>query len=237
MPALAGDRHIPPPSSRPLATLAFVSLAIAAHAERHVLNGEQETHHMAQPAAAAKANPGPLGLMGFGVTTLVAMLVNTNIFGNNLTADAVLPLALVFGGGAQLLAGMWEFYAGNTFGATAFTGFGAFWISYYFFVVSGFAGKAGSYGVATYLLGWAIFTLVIFFAALRVNFATTTLIGLLFLTFVVLSIANFVAGNGNDASTILKVDGWLGIVTALNAFYNATAGLLKEASGRTILPV
>ena len=182
------------------------------------------------------ANPGPLGLLGFGLTTLVLSLVNSNIFGTNLTADAALPLALVFGGGAQLLAGMWEFHAGNTFGATAFTGFGAFWISFYFLITQGFAAKAGADGVATYLLGWTIFTLIMTLGALRVNGATASLFVLLLLTFVALTLNAYgILGTGN--TTFGQVGGFLGIVTAINAFYNAAAGILKDLAGKDVLPV
>ncbi len=182
------------------------------------------------------ANPGPLGLMGFGLTTLVLSLVNSNLFGTNLTADAALPLALVFGGGAQLLAGMWEFHVGNTFGATAFTGFGAFCISFYFLITQGFADKAGTYGVATYLLGWTIFTLILTIASYRVNGATASLFTLLLLTFAALTLNAYgILGTGN--TTFGQVGGYLGIVTAVNAFYNAAAGVLKDLAGKDVLPV
>jgi succinate-acetate transporter protein len=180
------------------------------------------------------ANPGPLGLLGFGVTTLLLSLVNSNLLGTNLTADAVLPLALIFGGGAQLLAGMWEFHAGNTFGATAFTGFGAFWVSFYFLVTQGFAAKAGTYGVATYLLGWTIFTLILTVASFRVNGATASLFTLLLLTFAALTIGAYM---GSDGTTLNNIGGYLGIVTAVNAFYNAAAGVLKDLAGKDVLPV
>jgi succinate-acetate transporter protein len=182
------------------------------------------------------ANPAPLGLLGFGITTLVLSLVNTNLLGANLTADAVLPLALIFGGGAQLLAGMWEFHAGNTFGATAFTGFGAFWISFYFLVTQGFAAKAGSDGVATYILGWTIFTLILVFGAVRISGAMASLFILLFLTFLGLMLNDFgVLGTGN--TTFTQVGGYLGILTAVVAFYIAAAAILKDLAGRDILPV
>lgn len=194
---------------------------------------------MAQVETATKpvtiANPGPLGLSGFGLTTLVLSLVNSNLFGTNLTADTALPLALAFGGGAQVLAGMWEFRTGNTFGATAFTSFGAFWISFYFLVTGGFAAKAGTYGVATFLLAWTVFTLVMTLGALRVNGATASLFVLLLITFALLTIGAY---NGTSGATITQFGGYVGILTALNAFYNAAAGVLKDVSGgKDVLPV
>lgn len=180
------------------------------------------------------ANPGPLGLMGFGITTLVLSLVNSNLLGSNLDAGEVLPLALAFGGGAQLLAGMWEFHAGNTFGATAFTSYGAFWISFFFLVNNGFGDPkaAGTYGVATYLLGWTIFTLLMTIGAWRVSGALGTLFSLLFLTFLALTLGGYGIG-----SNLGQIGGYLGIVTALNAFYVAVAGILKDLEGKDVLPV
>ncbi len=186
--------------------------------------------------ATAKANPAPLGLLGFGVTTLVFCLGASNLFGSKLDADPVLPLALVFGGGAQLLAGMWEFHAGNTFGATAFTGFGAFWISDFFLNTQHVAGTPGAYDAAVYLLGWTIFTFILVFGAVRINVVTASLFILLDLTFLALTLQNFgILGNGN--TTLLQIGGVLGIITALNAFYNATAAIVKDLAGRDVLPV
>jgi len=194
---------------------------------------------MAQPTARPVANPAPLGLLGFGITTLVLSLWNSNLFGSNLTGDAALPLALIFGGGAQLLAGMWEFHAGNTFGATAFTGFGAFWISFYFLLTQGFAAHAGSFGVATYLLGWTIFTGILTFGAWRVNAVTGSLFSLLFLTFLALTLDSQVGYGvlGTNSTLLHQVGGYLGIVTAVNAFYNAAAAILKDLAGKDVLPV
>jgi uncharacterized protein len=189
---------------------------------------------MASPAKLA--NPGPLGLCGFGLTTLVLSLANSNLLGSNLTGDAALPLALIFGGGAQVLAGMWEFHVGNTFGGTAFTGFGAFWLSFYYLLTGGFADKAGTQGVAVYLLGWTIFTFVMTLGALRVNGATASLFVLLLATFVFLTLNAFnVLGTGN--AQLGNIGGYLGIVTAVNAFYNAAAGILKDLAGKDVLPV
>ncbi len=190
---------------------------------------------MASPAK--MANPGPLGLAGFGMTTLVLSLFNSNLLGSNLGITAALPLALAFGGGAQVLAGMWEFHTGNTFGATAFTGYGAFWISFYFLATGGYldakaANFIGSQGLAVYLLGWTVFTLVMTLGALRINVATASLFVLLLLTFLALTADAFQAN-----STIHQIGGYLGLLTALNAFYNAAAGILKDLAGKDVLPV
>lgn len=189
---------------------------------------------MAQPAAVKIANPGPLGLMGFGVTTFVLSVANSNLYSDKgATAAAALPLALAFGGGAQLLAGMWEFRTGNTFGATAFTSYGAFWIATYFLLTGTFAKDGGTYGVPTFFLGWTIFTLVMTIASYRVNGATASLFTLLFVTFALLTLHFYTSGD----TTFGNIAGYVGIVTALNAFYNAAAGVLKDLAGKDVLPV
>ena len=186
----------------------------------------------------AVANPGPLGLSGFALTTLVLSLVNAGVFkSSDLGAFAVLPIALTFGGLAQLLAGMWEFKAANTFGATAFTAYGAFWIGigmFLWFAMSspGYAAAAGAQALSTILLGWTVFTFVMMLGALRVNGATASLFVLLCVTFVLLTWGSF-----SNTSSITNIGGYLGIVTAANAFYNAAAGVLKDLAGKDVLPV
>ncbi len=112
------------------------------------------------------ANPAPLGLMGFGLTTLVLSFVNANIVGGGpATFPIVLGLALAFGGLAQLLAGMWEFRTGNTFGAVAFTSYGAFWISFFFLVSFNVAELPKTEvlsALGLYLWMWGIFTGLLF---------------------------------------------------------------------------
>src|SRR6202035_176372 len=99
------------------------------------------------------ADPGPLGLAGFAMTTFILSLINANLISGG-DGNVVLALAIAYGGLAQLLAGMWEFRTGNTFGALAFTSFGAFWISFYVLLKSG---GAPTHGLAAYLLAWGGF--------------------------------------------------------------------------------
>jgi uncharacterized protein len=123
------------------------------------------------------ANPGPLGLSAFALTTFVLSMANANFLGDKLTAFAVLPVALTFGGTAQLLAGMWEFRTGNTFGATAFTSYGAFWIGiglYLLMAINSPGFTPGANGLATILLGWTIFTGVMVIGAVRVPYFSRT---------------------------------------------------------------
>jgi len=183
------------------------------------------------------ANPGPLGLSGFALTTLILSFVNANIFGGDahLSAFVVLPVALTFGGVAQMLAGMWEFKSGNTFGATAFTAYGAFWIGiglYLWFAMSSPGFKPGDESLGMILLAWTVFTLYMVFGALRINFAMAALFIVLFITFILLDIGALAA---NQGFTLLG--GYLGILTALIAFYMAAAGVLKDLAGKDVLPV
>lgn len=180
------------------------------------------------------ANPAGLGLAGFAITTMMLSLINANIVGG--AAEPVMfGMALMFGGVAQLLAGMWEFKAGNTFGATAFTAYGAFWLSFWalvqFYVKSIPAGEAGS-AVGMYLWGWAIFTGMMFIASFKTTRAVNAVFGLLLATFVLLAI-----GNSGGTTNIIHAGGYVGLVTAAVAVYTATAIVTNDTFGRTVLPV
>jgi succinate-acetate transporter protein len=147
------------------------------------------------------ANPAPLGLMSFALTTFVLSCCNAGIFGVSATspANVVTGLALFYGGLAQVLAGMWEFTTGNTFGATAFASYGAFWLSYaailvpWFGVAEGFLGHEQDLApaVAVFLLGWTIFTFLMWLGTLRSNLALSALFASLTLTFLLLTIAEY----------------------------------------------
>jgi len=205
----------------------------------------------APKAGAGIANPAPLGLAGFALTTFVLSLFNIGAGKPDAAAGAstlIIGLAVAYGGIAQFAAGMWEFVKGNTFGATAFTSYGAFWISFACIFVPGFASLAtyettdaktgavtvdSSLGAALgiYLIAWGFFTFILFLASFRLNGATVSLFFLLTVTFVILAIANF---QGSDTAT--KVGGVFGILTALNAWYLAAAGLFEDADTYFRLP-
>ena len=196
-----------------------------------------------QPAVAAttSANPAPLGLCGFALTTFVLSCINAGfILPQGVGTTIVLGLAVFYGGVAQLLAGMWEFKAGNTFGATAFSSYGAFWLSFAvifipgFGVLAAFTGKAaGSLDTAVglYLLGWAIFTGLMFLGTLKSNGALMAVFALLFLTYLFLAIGALAGSTG-----LTVFGGWLGILTALVAWYTALAGLLASGRNAFTLP-
>jgi succinate-acetate transporter protein len=178
------------------------------------------------------ADPGPLGLAGFAGTTFVLSVINANLVSVN-HIGAVLPLALAYGGLAQLLAGMWEFRTGNTFGAVAFTSFGAFWISFYFLIKVIPASAVGPHGLSLYLWMWAIFTTYMFLASLRTTAAVSLVFLLLSVTFILLAIGDM----GKGHTSITHAGGFVGIVTAAAAWYASFAAVINSTFGRVIAPV
>jgi succinate-acetate transporter protein len=180
------------------------------------------------------ADPGPLGLAGFAMTTFVLSMFNAHLVRAS-GEPVVFGLALAYGGIAQVLAGMWEFRTGNTFGALAFSSFGAFWLSLFVFEVF-FAGSipAADVGHAAglYLWAWAIFTTYMFVASLRTTGAVALVFILLAITFVLLAIG---ASGGHE--TITHWGGYLGLATAAAAWYASFAAVTNSTFGRTVLPV
>ncbi|CAG8489307.1 1116_t:CDS:2 [Dentiscutata erythropus] len=198
-------------------------------------DGKQYNNYQYQ-APPKIANPAPLGLCGFALTTFVLSIANTGS-ANVSSPSITLGLALFYGGLAQLLAGMWEFKTGNTFGATAFSSYGGFWLSFACIIIPGF-GVPGSFAnieafehaVGIYLLAWTIFTFLMFIASFRTNAGIMVLFLLLDLTFLLLTIGKFTpAGPVGDVNIATKIGGILGIITALVAWYNALAGLLADS--------
>jgi succinate-acetate transporter protein len=181
-----------------------------------------------EPAAAAVANPAPLGLAAFALTTFVLSVVNAGLVPAGGLGDVV-GLALFYGGLAQFLAGMWEFRNRNTLGATAFSSYGAFWLAFGFSVWQHLLVTGTILG--WFLLAWGLITLLLFLSALRTNLALMAVLFFLFLTFVVLAIGAF-----SGTTVITQVGGWLGIVTALLAWYTAWAGILETGQSAFRLP-
>jgi uncharacterized protein len=182
---------------------------------------------------AAIADPAPLGLAAFAGTTFVLSCFNANLISATLAA-VVIPLALFYGGLAQLLAGMWEFRKGNTFGATAFTSYGAFWLSYAVFakfIAPGLPADTAHKAVGLYLLIWAVFTIYMVVPALKVNGSVLAVFVALALTFLVLAIGEFANSTG-----IGKTGGWLGLITAVLAWYASFAAVSNATWKRAVLP-
>ncbi|MDQ6687261.1 MAG: acetate uptake transporter [Actinomycetota bacterium] len=180
------------------------------------------------------ADPAPLGLAAFALTTFVLSCVNAG-FVPATVEPVVFGVALAYGGLGQFAAGLWEFAKGNTFGATAFVSYGSFWISFWWLTGhSGLdkvpAGDVGK-GVGLYLLAWGIFTAYMTVAATRVSGAVLAVFALLTLTFLVLAWGEFATSTG-----IHKVGGYLGLLTALAAWYASFAGVTKFAFGRDLVP-
>jgi succinate-acetate transporter protein len=194
--------------------------------------GEGDRSYASAPAI---ANPGPLGLSAFALTTFVLSSANAGLF----TGSAiVLGLALFYGGFTQFCAGMWEFRVGNTFGATAFSSYGGFWISLGFALLPLFGGKSlvelagGEEAVGVFLLGWTIFTGIMLVGTLRVSIAHILLFLCLFLTFLLLTV-----GALGAVPEMSKAGGWVGLITAGVAWYIALAGVLSATRSPIQLPV
>ena len=178
------------------------------------------------------ADPGPLGLAAFAGTTFVLSIFNSGM-ANASGTDVVIGLALFYGGVGQLLAGMWEFRKANTFGALAFTSYGAFWLSFGYLIRYTDLTKATDVNQAlgVFVLMWTIFTLYMTVAAVRVSGAVGAVFVLLTLTFAALTIGYF-----NNSADWHKLGGYLGIVTALAAWYASMAGVTNATWGRIVMP-
>jgi succinate-acetate transporter protein len=172
-------------------------------------------------------------------------MVNAGLVGDKIhPGGGLLPmiaaLALAYGGAAQLIAGLWEFRTGNTFGAVAFCSFGAFWISFYF-IVQSVASNAPTEvfsGLGLYLWMWGIFTAYMFIASLRTTGAIALVFLLLAITFIVLGIGNSsLAGTTNVTNGTVKLGGYLGLATALAAWYASFAAVINSTFGRAVAPV
>jgi succinate-acetate transporter protein len=185
----------------------------------------------------AIGDPAPLGLAAFGLTTLCLSAINAGWIGAAATT-AVLAMAVPFGGTAQALAGMWAFRRGNTFAGTAFTSYGAFWISYFllvqFFIhpviTAGGAGTASQF-VGLYLFSWGLFTAYMTVASLAAARAVQAVFVLLTATFFLLC-----AGEWANSMTWHHIGGYVGIATAVAALYASFADVTNAAFKRIVLP-
>lgn len=185
----------------------------------------------------AYADPAPLGLAGFALTTLVLSFVNANIIKETGAVLVVLGLAAFYGGLAQFIAGVLEWRRGNTFGVMAFCSYGAFWLSYYW-IVTHLSAAAGDVhqAIGLYLIGWCIITAYLTLASLRTNLAVTLVLVLLTLAFLFLGIGAFQNGTPTP-DTMTKVGGWVGIFTAAAAFYASAAVVVNATHKRDLLPL
>jgi hypothetical protein len=178
------------------------------------------------------ANPAPLGLTGFGLTTILLNIHNAGFYPNN---SMILGMGIFVGGIAQIIAGILESKKNNTFGLTAFIAYGSFWLSLVAIGALprlGIADKADETAMGFYLVIWGLFTFGMFIGTLRLNRALQVVFGSLVILFGLLAIGDF-----SHSATIKVIAGYEGILCGLSAFYAAIAQVLNEVYGRVVLPL
>jgi len=182
------------------------------------------------------ADPVPVGIAGFAMTTFILSCVNAGFFGGTAGTPMVLGLAMFYGGLVQLLAGLWAFRRGETFVAVAFCSYGGgFWLSYFFlvyFIVPHLAPPVAGNAVGLYLLGWLIFTFYMSIAALKTNAAVLMVFVTLTATYLFLVLANL----GINPSDLLPIGGYIGITCGVAAWYVAFAHVTNATFGRELIP-
>jgi succinate-acetate transporter protein len=178
-------------------------------------------------------NPAPLGLLGFGMTTVLLNLHNAGFYELN---SMILAMGICYGGAAQIMAGVMEWRKGNTFATTAFLSYGLFWLSLVTLIVLaklGWGAPTNDAAMAAYLAMWGLFTAVMFIGTLRLNHALQVVFATLTILFFLLAIGDFTgAGAGFRHFT-----GYEGIVCGFSAIYAGLAQVLNEIFGKTALPL
>lgn len=180
----------------------------------------------------SSANPAPLGLFGFGMTTVLLNIHNAGFYEMN---SMILAMGIFYGGIAQVIAGVLESKKNNTFGMTAFVSYGFFWltlVALIFMSKWGWITATSKSALATYLLLWGIFTLLLFIGTLRLNRALQFVFATLVVLFFLLAIGNY-----TENEDIIKVAGYEGIICGGSAIYTGIANLLNEVYGRKVLPL
>jgi len=178
------------------------------------------------------SNPAPLGLMGFGMTTVLLNLHNAGFFE---LGSMILAMGIFYGGLAQIIAGIMEWKKGNTFGTTAFTSYGLFWLSLVWLIVApklGIVDATTSEAMAAYLFMWGLFTFVMFIGTLKLNRALQVVFLSLTILFWLLA-----AKDITGSAQLGKIAGYEGIFCGFSAIYAALAQVLNECYGRTVLPL
>jgi len=192
---------------------------------------------MSTDAIARSANPAPLGLAGFGLTTVVLSSINAGLLkgdAGNLTA-VVVPLAFAYGGIAQIIAGILEFKNGNTFGTVAFTSYGLFWWWYAFLlwtVGAGWLKPPAANAVGLTLLVWGVFTLYMWIATFRASLGVWSIFLFLWITFFLLAAADL--GMGAEWRT---TGGWVGLATGVDALYVSFAEVTNATFNKNVIPL
>jgi|SRR5271157_288074 len=182
------------------------------------------------------ANPAALGLIAFGLTTVLLNISNAGFYSMN---SMILAMGLAYGGLAQIIVGAMEFKKGNTFGLVAFSSYGFFWWSFAALILLPNVGGLSflspqPQALAAYLFMWGVFTFIMFFGTLKANRALQFVFMSLAILFFLLT-AYYQTGAGN--ADLLKVAGYEGILCGMSAAYLGLAEVLNEANGRTVLPI
>ena len=178
------------------------------------------------------SNPAPLGLMAFGMTTVLLNLANAGFIG---LSSMILAMGIFYGGTAQVIAGIMEWKKGNTFGTLAFISYGFFWLSLVFLIIMpkmGYIGGAKEGGMIAYLIIWGVFTTGLFIGTLKLNKA----LQVVFLTLIILY-ALLALGEYTGSATVKHIAGYEGIICGLSAMYASIAQVLNEVYGKTVLPL
>lgn len=178
------------------------------------------------------ANPAPLGLMGFGMTTVLLNLHNAGFYA---LGTMILAMGIFYGGLAQIIAGILEWKKNNTFGTLAFTSYGLFWLSLVGLIIMpkiGLGDAPETSAMAAYLFMWGLFTAVMFIGTLKLNRALQFVFASLTLLFFLLAL-----GDITGSTTIKQIAGYEGIICGFSAIYTALAQVLNELYGRTIAPI
>ena len=180
----------------------------------------------------ATANPAPLGLMGFGMTTVLLNLHNAGVYE---LGTMILAMGIFYGGLAQVIAGIMEWKKGNTFGTTAFCSYGLFWVSLVGLLVMpklGLGRVPEASAMVAYLFMWGVFTSVMFIGTLRLNRALQFIFGSLAVLFFLLAL-----GDATGSPAIKQIAGYEGIICGFSAIYTALAEVLNEVYGKTVRPL
>ena len=178
------------------------------------------------------ANPAPLGLLGFGLTTVLLNLHNAGFVA---LGSTVLAMGICYGGLAQVVAGLMEWKKKNTFGTVAFTSYGFFWLSLVALIVLpklGLAEKSDHMTMAAYLLMWGLLTFILLLGTFRTNVALVTVFFLLTVLFLMLGVAD-----ATQNAALTRIAGIEGLATGFAAIYLAAAQILNEVYGREVLPI
>ncbi len=187
------------------------------------------------PLAAKTANPGPLGLAGFGLTTVVLSAINAGLLPHE-AIPVVVPLAFAYGGVAQIIAGILEFKTGNTFGMVAFTSYGLFWWWFAFLqwtIGAGWLKAPPAVAGGTVLLMWGVFTLLLWIVSFRLSKAVWSIFLLLTITFFLLAWGDF--GYSIGSISFGKVGGYFGLLTGLDALLVAFIEVLNATAGKVVI--